>query len=161
AWFRRPSRRAAAVYSACFGAPETDELVYRKGADFTYVNTTHVYSDTCALTVCVVDESGKPAGNLTVVVSVFNYGALRPIARRATSEKGEAEFVLGLGEYVVSCGTGESARAWKIFDTRAGTAVSGASTGAVSTKTQLSMKLVLSGSAAPDAKFWLRYPKLE
>ncbi len=161
AWFRSPARRAAVVYSACFGVPETDEIVYRRGTDFTYMNTTPVYSETCAVDVAVSDAAGAPRKDVPVVISVFNYGGLRPVARKTTDEQGRAQFVLGIGQFFLSAGTTESERAWKVIDTSAGKEAAPAAGGQVVCRRRLEESLRLGQQPSPDGVLWLRYPKPE
>lgn len=157
AWFTKPVRRAPVVYSVCFGAPQTNEIVYRRGADFTYVNTTPVYSETCTVNIVVVDSDGTPQKGVPVVASVYNYGGLRPVGRWTTDDKGRVQFVLGLGQFFLSAGTSESLRAWKILDTAA---VKPLDTGQGAQR-QTEERLVLAQQPPPDGTFWLRYPKPE
>jgi hypothetical protein len=161
AWFRNPARRAAVVYSVCFGAPETDEIIHRRGTDFTYVNTTPVYSETCVVNVVVLDTAGSAQKDVPVVVSVFNYGGLRPIAHKTSDKQGRVQFVLGIGQFFLSAGADESQRAWKILDTASGPTPDATEGGQRASARQLEERLVLGQQPPPDGAFWLRYPKPE
>lgn len=112
AWFTEPVKAAAAVYSLCFG-PWAGEGVYRAGGRFSIINSTEVYAAPCTLVVRPPDAP-QPS---TATVSVFNYGAFRPIAERDIVGGGEARFVVGPGTYLVSAGD-DSLGFWRLAQAR-------------------------------------------
>jgi hypothetical protein len=91
------------VLSAVFGEAAGGEDVYRDEERFALVNSTRRYGPTGTLRVRVADGS-KSVDGARVVVSLWNFGALRGIARITTGEDGFAELTLGDGDYVVSVG---------------------------------------------------------
>jgi hypothetical protein len=107
AWFRS----AAIVMSIAFGLPDkatTTEEIYRYADDVpdksTTMNSIRNYAKTGELEVTVLDESGNPMVGANVFVYVFNFGALRPIARITTDENGFAKLTMGSGRFFVSAG---------------------------------------------------------
>ena len=111
AWFTGPATDAALVLSAVFGEPAEGEDVYRQEERFALVNSTRRYAPTGALRVsCVRNGEGVPEAR--VVVSLWNFGALRSIARLETDEEGAASIVLGDGRYVVSAN--DDGRDWAL-----------------------------------------------
>lgn len=114
AWFRSPAKRAAIVMSVPFGLPDkatTTEEIYRYADDipdrYAIINSIKNYAKTGELEVTVLDESGNPMVGANVMVYVFNFGALRPIARVNTDEKGFARLTMGSGRFFVSAGNEE------------------------------------------------------
>jgi hypothetical protein len=111
AWFRSPAKRAAIVMSVPFGLPDktsTTEEIYRYADDvpdrYAIINSIRNYAKTGELEVTVLDESGDPMVGVNVFVYVFNFGALRPIAKIVTDEKGFARLTMGSGRFFVSAG---------------------------------------------------------
>ena len=102
AWFTEPVKRAAVVFAVAPGEVEGDS-VYRRGADFSLINVTGHYREVGALKVRVLDGE-KPKPGAEVFVYVFNWGALRPVAKLVTDSRGEASLELGLGDYFLSWG---------------------------------------------------------
>ncbi|MBI5367554.1 MAG: hypothetical protein HZA54_10995 [Planctomycetes bacterium] len=145
AWFKQPARRAAAVYSSCFGLPAPGgEPLYREGAGFALINSTPVYSDTGRLCVQVVDADGRPAPNIPLAACVFNYGALRPVARATTGPDGAAELLLGAGDFALTAGA-DAVRAFAIVRTEPNRSTAA--------------RLVLRPGSGPDGKYSLLYPR--
>jgi hypothetical protein len=103
AWFSGPAGEAALVLSAVFGEPAAGEDVYRDEERFALVNSTRRYGTTGAMEVTCL-TGGRPEGERSVVVSLWNFGALRGIARLETDADGRAVIALGDGDYVVSAG---------------------------------------------------------
>lgn len=114
AWFRSPAKRAAIVMSVPFGLPDkasTTEEIYRYADDipdrYAIINSIKNYAKTGELEVTVLDESGNPMVGANVMVYVFNFGALRPIAKVTTDENGFAKLTMGSGRFFVSAGNEE------------------------------------------------------
>ncbi len=99
AWFTEPVRHAPVVYSACFGRWSGDGLEVT-GSRYSVINSTAVYAPPCTLTVGLRGAVGP----WTAAVSVFNYGAFRPVASRAVAGDEAACFVLGPGTFLASAG---------------------------------------------------------
>ena len=105
AWFNGAVKNAPLVCSMAFGIPDTrDETVLEVeetvGARYTRFNSTAFYRDTGLLTVEVPTAAGSEEAHVTV--HVFNFGALRQIARVKLDSQGKARITLGLGTFVVS-----------------------------------------------------------
>ena len=95
AWFSEPVKRTAVVFSVVPGQLDTGQ-VYRKGKDFTVINSTALYRDVCKLSV-----QGAGPGD-SMAISVFNYGALRPVMTLIADQDGNANCVIGPGDYVIT-----------------------------------------------------------
>jgi peroxiredoxin len=143
-WFSNSVTRAPLVISCTFGTPET-ENIYRKEKRWSVINSTGNYSATCDLEITVVDGSGGVA-KCPVYLYVFNFGALRPFAKRETDQNGKASITLGIGDFFISAGK-EKNFAWKIITAKPGEKIS--ETLAITDKT-----------GEPDGYYWLRYPPL-
>ncbi|MBI4712498.1 MAG: hypothetical protein HY762_04240 [Planctomycetes bacterium] len=144
-WFADPAKRAAAVYSATIGKPQS-ELIHKTIGNSSIINSTPNYSKTCRVKVSVVDADNKPVTDTTVVFAVFNWGSFRPFATKITDGQGQVEFVTGIGEYFLSTGRNDM-RAWQVVKTEPG-------------KT-LEITFKLAKNAAPDGFIFLRYPTLD
>ncbi|MFH2001934.1 MAG: transglutaminase-like domain-containing protein, partial [Planctomycetota bacterium] len=146
-WFRSTTKRAGAVVSTMFGVPdpgfETGERVYRVLEKSALINSTAVYSATCRIDVKVTNADGDPVMDCPVVVSVFNYGGLRPLIGDRTDGQGRVSIFAGMGEFFVSAGAGDG-RAYAI----AKTVPEGA----------IDLNLTLNPGESPAPSFWLRYP---
>ena len=95
AWFSSPVKRTAVVFSVVPGHLDTGE-VYRQGSDYTIINSTGNYRDVSRLVV-----SGLNPGD-TMGLSVFNYGALRPVMKLASDSSGTVSCSVGPGDYVIT-----------------------------------------------------------
>ena len=112
AWFSEPVKGAALVMSSVVGAPAVSDEVYREEDRYSLVNSTRNYFKPGAVEV-TVSRDGRPVHDVPVTVSLWNFGALRAIARNDTDESGLVRLTIGDGEYFVAAGTTES-RDWKI-----------------------------------------------
>lgn len=141
AWFTNAAEGAAIVLSSVFGRPAEDDEVYREEERFSIVNSVSRYLTPGTLEVTVT-ERGRPARDVPVTVSVWNFGALRAIARQDTDDTGRASVTLGDGEYVVLAG-GPGASNWETFEVTSGEATE--------------VELELDGETLFDASFRLTY----
>jgi hypothetical protein len=107
AWFDKSVQRAALVMNVSFGVPDKEPNIYRKGQGYAVINNTSNYTRTGIITVRVT-KSGKPQRDAQVCFSVFNFGALRPIAKLLTERNGCASIPMGEGDYFVSAGTAQA-----------------------------------------------------
>lgn len=146
-WFRGTTKRAGAVVSTMFGAPdpgfETGERVYRTLNKSALINSTAVYSATCRFDISVKDGDGNSVSECPVAVSVFNYGGLRPLIGNRTDATGRITIYTGMGEFFLSAGNDEG-RAFTIAKALPEEVVT--------------LELTLDNTAIPDPSFWLRYP---
>lgn len=150
AWFNHEARRAMMVRSVAFGAmPEggsaTDEVLYKNGTDFALLNSTPNYTRVGTLKIRVLQD-GLPAPGIPVHLSVFNYGALRSIAKQITDETGRVEFITGPGTLIASAGT-DTLRA--------------VDRAVVTSDSVSELTLHLRPEASIPQAFWLFYPKFE
>lgn len=122
AWFSGPAGEAALVLSAVFGEAASGEDVYRDEERFALVNSTRRYGPTGTLSVTLTRDS-DPVEDGRVVVSLWNFGALRAIAGLHTDERGEASIALGDGRYVVSAGNPDG-HDWTLATVTAGNSTS-------------------------------------
>ena len=141
AWFNGSVKGAALVCSSVFGPPAEGEDVYREEDRFSIVNSVGHYIEPGTLLVSV-SSRGRPAGGVPVTVSVWNFGALRAIARRESDDRGDVDLRLGDGTYFV-CAGGPSGYDWGLAAIDAGG------------ETRVSLDL----DQAPrfEGSFWLRY----
>jgi hypothetical protein len=141
AWFNNSVRGAALVCSSVFGPPAEGEDAYRVEERYSIVNSIAHYLEPGALRATVT-AGGRPARGVPVTVSVWNFGALRAIARRETDGDGAIDLRLGDGTYFV-CAGDPGGYDWGLAAIEAGA------------ETEISLDL----SDAPpfDAAFWLRY----
>lgn len=113
AWFSEPAKDAAAVYSLCFGV-WAGEGVYKAGERYSLINSTAMYATPCTLAV-----HPPGGGSWTAAISVFNYGAFRPIAELQMEADGATRFIVGPGTYLVTAGD-DSAGFWSLAHARIG-----------------------------------------
>lgn len=144
AWFNERVRGAALVLSSVYGEPAPGDEVYREEERYSLVNSIRHYADAGTLSVTVVN-AGRPEEDVPVTVSVWNFGALRAIARRETDGRGRAGLSLGGGTYFVCAGTPE-AHDWALADMTPGE--------------QTAIELDVSSRRAFKGEFWLRYPEV-
>jgi hypothetical protein len=114
AWFNEAARNAAIVLSSVFGKPAAADEAYRVEDRFSLVNSIARYTAPGRLTVSV-SRNGAPAEGIPVTVSVWNFGALRAVARQRSGADGVAGVTLGDGTYFVCAGEPE-AWAWKLCE---------------------------------------------
>lgn len=105
AWFNGAVKNAPLICSMAFGVPDIrDDSVLSVedsiGARYTRFNSTAFYRDTGLLSVEIPTVAGE--NDYSVTVHVFNYGALRSIAKVPLDTEGQARITLGLGTYVVT-----------------------------------------------------------
>jgi hypothetical protein len=145
AWFNDSVKGAALVCSSVFGPPAPGEDVYREEERFSIVNSIGHYLEPGTL-VATVTERGRPALGVPVTVAVWNFGALRSIARRETDDSGEIRIRLGDGDYFVCAGEPGGCD-WSVVTIEADGETRAA--------------LGLDDTPAFDASFWLRYSEGE
>ncbi len=149
AWFNGPARRANLVMSVPFGLPDPGTPnIYRvqdtPGARYGILNSIGFYRPSTDLTIRVVDISGNPLPETNVYLSVFNYGALRPIARGVTDENGLWKILAGPGGYFISAGD-QSSGTCMPFQVLPGD------------PSEIALRVGL-GAELPPETFWLRFP---
>jgi hypothetical protein len=145
AWFDERVKGAALVLSSVCGTPSGDDDVYREEERYSLVNSIGNYAVPGTLSV-VVDDDGEPARGAPVTISVWNFGALRAIARIKTDERGRARISLGAGTYFVCAGSPDDYD-WEQAVTRSGEPTS--------------IELDLDDVPEFNAEFWMRYEKPE
>jgi len=149
-WVPACARRTAVVLSSTFGLPDEDDFnLYRRfdvpGARYSLINSIGDYREPCTLTVKITDISGNPMPETEVYISIWNFGALRPIARGTTDENGEWTIDIGPGGLFISAGNDISGavHALQLPET---------------TEYELVLRLGL-GAEVPPETFWLRFPR--
>ncbi len=140
-WTGPPAKRAALVFTSVYGVPPNDTSLYRKGSNYAIVNVTNNYTKTGTMKVSLTRQ-GRPVKNTPVIISVFNYGSLRPIARILTDRSGKAEIPVGEGSYFITSGT-QKDHTWVVEYVTAG-------------ETR-EVALNLDKPRELNAQFWLRY----
>ena len=143
AWFTNPAKHAALVLAMAYGKVKTNEEVYRYLPRCTIVNTTRWYSKTCNAHFCLLDREGKAIKDKNIFVCVFNFGALLPIARLKTDEKGHARITLGIGEFFVTS-SNDGNFAVKKFKTEP--------------DKKVEVTIRMGRDHLPQGYIWLRYP---
>lgn len=106
AWNKEAIKNAPLVMNVSFGIPPNEASYYRREKGYAILNNTAHYTRTGIISVKVT-SAGRPLKGISVCVSVFNSGALRPIARVVTDKDGAVCIPLGIGDYVVSAGSPE------------------------------------------------------
>jgi hypothetical protein len=146
AWFNGTVKNAALVFSSALGSAAPGEDAYRSEERYAVVNSTTHYTTAGTLEVLVTTGAGSPSASVPVTVSLWNFGALRPIARKETGADGTMRLTIGDGDYFV-CAGGPGGHDWTTVRIRAdeSTAVS----------------LDLDASPAFDGEFELRYDTAE
>ncbi len=101
--FKKDTIRTAYVFAVSYGVPEGAANVYRREPGCAVINVTEDYTPVGLLRVFVT-RSGRAASGAPVCVSVFNSGALRPVARDTTGADGSWSIPTGAGEVCVTAG---------------------------------------------------------
>ena len=120
-WVVHSARQAPLVVSVCFGLPGPQEqglnilsLKPDVGARYCHLNSVADYRQCARLDVYAGaaaapdPQTGKPR---KLTVHVFNYGALRQVARVEFDSAGQASVQLGLGNYFVTSDLPDGPRA--------------------------------------------------
>jgi hypothetical protein len=102
--FKKDTLRTAYVFAVSYGVPENATNVYRREPGCAVINVTPDYTPTGLLRVSAT-RSGKGVAGMPVCVSVFNSGALRPVARDTTGVDGAWSIPTGVGEVCVTAGS--------------------------------------------------------
>jgi hypothetical protein len=118
AWFDNAVKKAALVFSKPYGEPDTTEKTYLSERGGLYINSTNVYTQTGSFEIQLMKEKKKLKG-MPVCISVFNYGALRSIAKPKTDKNGKASISIGKGTYFISAGNSECYN-WKVVSIKEG-----------------------------------------
>jgi hypothetical protein len=140
AWFNDRVRTAPLVLSAVMGNAAAGEDVYREKDRYSIVNSTANYARVGTLAVHV-GSKGVPVPDTDATISVWNFGALRSIAKLTTDAEGDAHIALGAGTYFVSSG-GPEAYDWK--------------TVLVAPPARTAVTLDLDGAPPFEAAFWMK-----
>ncbi|MEA3409448.1 MAG: transglutaminase-like domain-containing protein [Candidatus Eisenbacteria bacterium] len=143
AWFSERVAGAALVLSSVYGTATAGEELYRTEERSSLINSISHYAAPGTLSV-VVTGRDAPAADTRVTVSVWNFGALRAIARMDTDASGRASLSLGEGEYFVCSGSPESYD-WSFTEVRSGE--------------HADLELVLDDAPPFDGEFRLMYQK--
>jgi len=112
AWFNESVKGAALVLSSVFGQAAPDDEVYREEERYSLVNSTSHYVEPGFLRVAVTNR-GRRAEEIPVTVSLWNFGALRAIARLETDREGVARLSIGDGDYFVAA-AGDAGHDWQV-----------------------------------------------
>ena len=118
AWFSDRVRGAALVLSSTCGSAAPGEEIYREEERSSLINSISHYAEPGTLSI-IVTKQGAPAIDAPATISVWNFGALRAIARMDTDASGKAALSLGEGTYFVCAGSPESYD-WSLAEVRAG-----------------------------------------
>ncbi len=119
AWFDDTVKRASFVFAFDYGIPRDKSNLYKTIRGHSIINSTSIYTDTGELRVDVSDGK-QTVKKAEVVISVFNFGALRKIAVRETDKNGRVEIsAIGEGTYFLSAGKGDK-KNWKTVSVKAG-----------------------------------------
>jgi hypothetical protein len=102
--FKKDTIRTAYVFAVSYGVPDNANGIYRREPGCAVINVTPDYTPTGLLRVSAT-RSGKAAVGVPVCVSLFNSGALRPVARDTTGADGSWSIPTGVGEVCVTVGS--------------------------------------------------------
>ncbi len=115
AWFDNAVKDAAFVFASVFGVPDNGEEIYRKEKNFAIINSTPNYVSSPVRLKIVLTANKKNLSNVPIYIYVFNFGALRPIARLTSDKNGSAMITINQGEYFISAAWQESSYFNKIM----------------------------------------------
>lgn len=108
-WFKDPASLAPMVVSMVYGQTQNpDGPVYRRGHNFSIINSTFRYTEPYSLEVMVVGPDKKPVPGAEVYVSVYNYACIRPIARIRCDENGRGELTTGRATLMLTVAHGNA-----------------------------------------------------
>lgn len=145
AWFDERVKGAALVMSSVCGSAADGDEVYREEERYSLVNSISNYADAGTLAVAL-ESRGAPATGIPVTVSVWNFGALRTIARIETDATGSARLSLGKGTYFVCAGSRDDYD-WELTQIRSGETTA--------------VELDTDDVPEFDADFWMIYEKTD
>jgi hypothetical protein len=140
--FKKDTIRTAYVFAVSYGVPQSASNVYRREPGCAVLNVTPDYTPSGVLRVSVT-QSEKAAAGVPVCVSVFNSGALRPVARDTTGADGLWTIPTGVGEVIVTAGTKSG---WCGAIAR------------ISARETTGIRFDLDDPKQPPSDFWLWYP---
>lgn len=143
-WFTEPAATAAAIYADRFGVPEDQSSVYKVGPKDSIINVLPHYSRTCKLDITAMTADGKAASDTSVALAVVNSGVFRKVAVQKTDAGGKATITTGIGQYMLSAGSGDSS-AWQIISTAPATL-------------PVTLTLAEGHSPSPSGYYILRFP---
>ncbi len=105
-WFTAAASKAMLVHSRAFTDMLPGEILASRSDVFCTVNNTGTYGQTKELKIRVVDNE-CPLSGLTVRAEIVNYSELFPLLSVKTDENGEAIFLLGQGDVMISINDGD------------------------------------------------------
>jgi transglutaminase-like putative cysteine protease len=115
-WFAGEAPRMPKVAAHVFGRGEGSDI-YRTGPGYSLADSTAAYVRPVSVRVRVMADDGTPVPGRDVYFSVCSLGAIRPVTRAVTDERGWARTTLGSGVFFVSCAAGQGL-SWQLLDTR-------------------------------------------
>ena len=175
AWFGDAVKQAPLIVSVCYGGPGAtglsggaltvnelgEEVLSMKsapGARYCLINNTASYRPTGMLTV--EGPASSTAEPQFLTLSVFNFGALRQIAKLEFSPGGRAAVSLGAGTYMLSVGSAGSQSRWDAPGGSAPAAAGGKPEVALATvRTNVETRLDIREQGAVPGSFILEYPR--
>jgi len=101
AWFAEPVKRAMMTHTFVYGQYQGSEEVLEKTQLFTRLNLLSNYTNTKNLPVKVLAADGKPAANVKVDYSLYNYAEFYPIATKYTDANGACAATTGFGDLII------------------------------------------------------------
>ena len=96
-WFNEPASRTLLLHTRVFGDYDGPEEVISRNNNYTEINVVDNYGKTAKTTFTVVDEDGKPQGNLPVEFKIYNYAEFCTVVTKNTDENGQTWLTSGLG----------------------------------------------------------------
>ncbi len=145
AWFNDRVQGAALVLSSTCGSAVPGEEIYREEERSSLINSISHYAEPGTLSL-IVTKQDAPAIDVPATVSVWNFGALRAIARMDTDASGRAALSLGEGTYFVCAGSPGSYD-WSLTEVRP--------------RERVDLELTLDDAPPFEGDFRLLYPKGE
>ena len=100
-WFNAPASRGLLMHTKVFGRYAGPEQVITQTANYTEIAVTDTYAPTAAVTVQVVDATGKPVKNARVEFKIFNYAEFYTVADLRADSTGKVQFRAGKGDMLV------------------------------------------------------------
>ena len=114
-WFASEAPRMPKVAAHVFGRGQGADI-YRTGPGYSLADSTAAYVRPVSVRVRVTDTDGAPVQGRDVFFSVCSLGALRPVTKAATDDRGWARTTLGPGVFFVSCAA-DQGLSWTMLDT--------------------------------------------
>ena len=101
-WFNAPASRGMLMHTKVFGRYDGPEEVVGVTPNHTEINVIENYAPASAsISVKVLDQQNKPAGEALVEFKVYNYSCFETVATKNTDSNGATSLTAGLGDMMI------------------------------------------------------------